>query len=82
VWDGSNEFVFRISGRADSDYAANTDDRRSVSGGRTFLNGCAIIVSSSTQKTVGLSVTESSKMLVSQRHKICYMCCASWKHWD
>ena len=58
-WDGSKDFAHRISGRSDSDYAANTDDRRSVSGGRTFLNECPIIVRSSTQKTVSLSVTES-----------------------
>jgi hypothetical protein len=61
VRDGSKSFVFRISGRADSDYAANTDDRRSISGGRTFLNACPIIVRSATQKTVSLSVTESEQ---------------------
>lgn len=60
-WDGSIGFVFRISGRADSDHAANTDDRRSVSGGRTFLNECPIIVRSATQKSVSLSVTESEQ---------------------
>lgn len=60
-WSGERDFEFEISGRADSDYAANTDDRRSVTGGRTFLNNCPIIVRSSTQKTVSLSVTEAEQ---------------------
>ena len=38
VWDGSRKFKFRIHGRLDFDYAANTDDQRSVSGTRTYLN--------------------------------------------
>lgn len=61
VWNGEQEYEFEISGRADSNYAANTDDRRSVTGGRTFLNQCPIIVRSSTQKTVSLSVTEAEQ---------------------
>jgi hypothetical protein len=30
IWDGSADFLFRIHGHSDSEYAANTDDRRSV----------------------------------------------------
>jgi hypothetical protein len=59
VWDGSRDFKFRIRGRADSDYAANTDDRRSVSGGRVFLECCPTTFRSATQKFVTLSVTEA-----------------------
>lgn len=55
------EFMFRIGGRADSNYAADTDDRRSVSGGRTFLNESPVIVRSNTQRTVSLSVTEAEQ---------------------
>eukprot|EP00984_Skeletonema_dohrnii_P034690 scaffold33638_cov142-Skeletonema_dohrnii-CCMP3373.AAC.8 len=61
VWNGDRNFPFRISGRADSDYAVNPDDRRSISGGRTFLNECPIIAKSATQKTVSLSVTEAEQ---------------------
>jgi hypothetical protein len=61
TWDGSREFMFRISGRADSNYAADTDNRRSVSGGRTFLNESPVIVRSNTQRTVSLSVTEAEQ---------------------
>ena len=63
VWDGgklfSETFAFRIHGRSDSDYAANTDDRRSISGGRVFLNGAPATFKSATQKCVTLSVTEA-----------------------
>jgi len=59
VWDGSKNFVFVIHGRSDSDYASNTDDRRSISGCRAFLNGSPITFRSATQKTVTLSVTEA-----------------------
>ncbi len=43
----------------DSDYAANTDDRISVSRGRIFLEAAPIIQRSATQKFVTLSVTEA-----------------------
>ena len=59
TWDGSKEFKHVIHGRSDSDYANCTDDRRSVSGGRTFLNGAPAMIRSSTQRTVTLSVTEA-----------------------
>ena len=59
VWKGEEDFEFVIHGRSDSDYTTNTDDRRSVSGGRVFLNGAPIIFRSATQKFVTLSVTEA-----------------------
>ena len=59
IWNGYKEFKFKISGRSDSDYAVNTDDRRSVSGGRTFLESAPVIHRSATQKFVTLSVTEA-----------------------
>ena len=59
MWDGNSEFMFQICGRSDSDYAANKDDRRSISGGVVFLEGCPITFRSSTQKFVTLSITEA-----------------------
>jgi len=59
VWDGSKDHKFVIHGRSDSDYAANTDDRRSISGGRVFLDGAPVVHRSATQKFVTLSVMEA-----------------------
>ena len=59
VWYGSKDFLFRIHGRSGLDYAVNTDDRRSVSGGRTFLEDCLTGFRSLTQRFVTLSVTEA-----------------------
>ena len=61
MWDGSSEIKLKIHGRSDSDYAANKDDRRSISGGVVYLEveGCPITFRSSTQKFVSLSVTEA-----------------------
>jgi hypothetical protein len=58
-WDGSKHFKFRIGARSDSNYASNTDDRRSVTGVRASLEGCPITFRSNTQKYVTLSVTEA-----------------------
>ena len=59
IWDGSRKFKFIIGGRSDSNYAANIDDRRSVSGVRAMLENCPITFRSNTQKFVTLSVTEA-----------------------
>ena len=61
TWNGTREYKFKVNGRADSDYAKNPDDRKSVSGCRTLLNGAPVIWRSSTQPTVSLSVTESEQ---------------------
>ena len=62
VWDGSRKFKFMIHGRSDSDYAANTDDRRSVSGGGVFLNRTPVTSKRAGQKFVTLSVTEAESV--------------------
>lgn len=59
VWDGSKDFVFVIHGRSDSNYASDVDDRRSVTGCRTFLEGSPVCMRSATQRHVTLSVTEA-----------------------
>eukprot|EP01082_Thalassiosira_pseudonana_P015113 g13562.t1 g13562 contig82:14183-14878(+) len=53
------DFKWTISGRSDSNYAADIDDRRSVTGCRTFLNGAPVMFRSATQRFVTLSVTEA-----------------------
>ena len=45
---------------SDSDFSKNKDDRKSVSGMVTFLNGSVVAFKSSTQKVVTLSVTEAA----------------------
>ena len=55
----SPKYKFKIHGRSDSDYATNPDDRRSISGGRVFVNDVPISFRSATQKFVTLSVTEA-----------------------
>ncbi len=52
-------YKFKIHGRSDSDYATNPDDRRSISGGRVFVNDVPISFQSITQKFVTLSVMEA-----------------------
>ena len=59
MWNGDEGFKFRINGRSDSDYAGNTDDRKSITGGRVFVNDTLVAFRSSTQKTATLSVTEA-----------------------
>ncbi len=65
-WDGNPSYEFVISGRSDSDYAKDTDTRRSVSGTSTFLNGSPIHTRSNTQKSVTLSVTEAELVAATQ----------------
>ena len=55
----SSKHKFKIHGRLDLDYAMNPDDRRSISGGRVFINGAPIASRSVTQKFVMLSMTEA-----------------------
>jgi hypothetical protein len=59
-WDGSPEFKFVISGRADSDYAKDLETRRSVSGIITFfLCEAVITMRSKMMPMVALSVTDA-----------------------
>jgi hypothetical protein len=59
VWDGSSEFEWNVESCADSNYASNVDDRRSVTGGDVTINGAPVSMRSATQRFVCLSVTES-----------------------
>ncbi len=58
-WDGSNEHQFRIRGRLDSDYAKDTQTRRSVSGYVVYVEDAPTMHRSATQKTVALSSCEA-----------------------
>jgi hypothetical protein len=60
-WDGNPNFEFIIEGRSDSDYAKDTDTRQSVSGSAVFLEGAPVVMRSSSQKSVTLSVTEAEQ---------------------
>jgi hypothetical protein len=55
-----------ITGRSDSDYAKDTDTRKSVSGTLTFLNGSPIHTRSNTQQSVTLSVMEAEHVAATQ----------------
>jgi hypothetical protein len=59
IWNGDMNFELPIAGRSDSDYAANTNDRRSISGSSVFIEGAPACFRRATQKFVTLSVTES-----------------------
>ena len=61
TWNGNPDFEFIITGRSDSDYAKDTDSRKSVSGSGVFLEGSPVVMRSSTQKSVTLSVTEAEQ---------------------
>ena len=58
-WDGNKEHEFIISGRSDSNYAKDTQTRKSISGYRVLLEGAPVMFKSSTQKFVALSVCEA-----------------------
>eukprot|EP00957_Ditylum_brightwellii_P005702 434331-Ditylum_brightwellii.AAC.1 len=58
-WDSDPEFEFTVSGRSDSNYATDSETRRSVKGHSTFLNGSPIACKSGIQKRSALSVTEA-----------------------
>jgi hypothetical protein len=49
---------FKVHSRSDSDYPMNSSNRRSISGGRVFMNGMPIVFHSVTQKFVMLSMTK------------------------
>jgi len=58
-WDGSNKYLFTVSGRSDSDYAKCQVTRKSISGYRVMLNGAPVIFKSATQKRAAQSVCEA-----------------------
>jgi len=47
--------------RSDSDYAKDTQTRKSISGYRVLLEGAPVMFKSSTQKSVALSVCEAEQ---------------------
>ena len=59
LWNEDSEFKFTVRGRSDSDYAGNTDDRKSITGAVVYVNDAPVAFRSSTQRTVTLSVTEA-----------------------
>jgi hypothetical protein len=58
-WDGDPKFEFIIMGWSDSDYAMDTDTRKSISGSAVFLEGAPVVMRSSGQKSMTLSMTEA-----------------------
>ncbi len=58
-WDGEKEFHFRIKGASNSDYAKDTQTRRSISGYVVYLEDAPVMHRSETQKTVALSVCKA-----------------------
>jgi hypothetical protein len=60
-WDGNKEHEFIISGWCNSDYAKDTQTRKSISGYRVLLEGAPVMFKSSTQKSVALSVCEAEQ---------------------
>jgi hypothetical protein len=57
--NGTREFEFKVRGKSDSTYNQCPETRKSASGNTTELNGVPIIVNSSLQETMKLSVTEA-----------------------
>ncbi len=67
VW--SHEHKFKIHGMLDSTMPQNPNDRRSISGGRVFVNNVPKLFGSKTQNFVMLSVTEAkiaARVMVAQ----------------
>jgi hypothetical protein len=60
-WDGSKKHEFIISGRSDSNYAKDTQTRKSISGYRVLLEGAPVMFKSSTQKLVALLVCKAEQ---------------------
>ena len=63
-WDGRKDHEFIIRGRSDSDYAKDTQMRKSILGYIVYLEGieeAPAMMKSSTQKSVALSVCEAEQ---------------------
>jgi hypothetical protein len=59
MWDGNPDFKFVIHGISDSDFAKDSETRKSVSCNSTFLCGAPVIQRSTMQIIVAISVTEA-----------------------
>ena len=60
-WDGNDSFLFKTTGISDSDYAKDTQTRKSISGYRVLLEVAPVLFKSSMQKSVALSVCEAEQ---------------------
>jgi hypothetical protein len=58
-WDGSKDHEFIISGQSDSNYAQDTQTRKSISSYRVPLEGAPVMFKSLTQKSIALSVCKA-----------------------
>jgi Reverse transcriptase (RNA-dependent DNA polymerase) len=58
-WNGSNEFVFVVSGLSDSNFNQCPDTHKSVSGNVMVVNGVPVLTKSTMQDTMKLSMTEA-----------------------
>ena len=61
-----NDLIWEIKAYSDSDFAGDTETRKSVSGYIIYLNGAAIAWRSKGQKSVSLSSTEAEYMAISE----------------
>ncbi len=61
-WYGSKDYEFIISGGSDSDYAKDTQTRKSTSGFRVLLEGASVMFKSPTQKSVALLVCKAEHL--------------------
>lgn len=59
MWYDNGIIQWELKAYSDSDYAGDSDNRRSISGYILYLNGCAITWRSKGQKSVSLSSTEA-----------------------
>ena len=66
TWDGSKQFLFRLRGRSDSDYATCKKTRRSTTGFVVYLEDAPIQVKTKTQQIVALSVCEAELIAMVQ----------------
>tara|TARA_B100000780_G_scaffold239015_1_gene180618 strand:- start:385 stop:4227 length:3843 start_codon:yes stop_codon:yes gene_type:complete len=57
-WDGTRNYLFKVRGESDSEYAKDPS-RRSVNAGCTYLNGALIRMFSKMMPVVALSTTEA-----------------------
>ena len=61
-----DDFKWEMKAYSDSDFAGDTDERKSISGYIIYLQGCPISWRSKSQKSVSLSSTEAEYMAISE----------------
>ena len=66
-WDGkTKDFLFKVSGKSDSNYATCVSTRKSVTGYVVYLENAPVAVKSLMQKIIALSVTEAELIALVQ----------------